>query len=89
MSLKLDSVTLTPQTVYTGKTFIISVDVYDDVFEFDASYNYDKHQGFGNAEQTIGGKLAALVIVYKSGAVLYIVSGVSVARSGNTIQIGG
>lgn len=58
MSLNLTSVTLTPQTVYTGKTFIISVTVYDDAFEFDATATkYDEHQGFANLNQTIGGKM--------------------------------
>lgn len=58
MSLNLTSVKLTPQTVYTGKTFIISVTVYDDAFEFDATATkYDEHQGFANLNQTIGGKM--------------------------------
>lgn len=58
MSLNLTSVTLTPQTVYTGKTFIISATVYDDAFEFDATdTKYDEHQGFANLDRTIGGKM--------------------------------
>ena len=58
MSLKLTSASLTPNTVYTGATFIISITVYDDAFEF-AEYNtvYDEHQGFADTNQTIGGKL--------------------------------
>jgi hypothetical protein len=57
MSLNLESVTLTPSTVYAGTNFIISVLVYDDSFEFDVSYVYNEHQGFADIEQTIGGKL--------------------------------
>lgn len=57
MSLNLTSVTLTPQTVYTGATFIVSVEVYDDAFEFDATATkYDVHQGFANLDQSVGGK---------------------------------
>lgn len=57
MSLNLTSVTLTPKTVYANATFVISVTVYDDAFEFDASANqYDEHQGFADLGQTIGGK---------------------------------
>ena len=58
MSLKLTSASVTPSTVYTGAQFIISIEVYDDAFEFDASYTvYDEHQGFADIAQTIGGKL--------------------------------
>lgn len=58
MSLNLTSVTLTPQTVNAGKTFVISVYVYDDAFEFDATtMKYDEHQGFANLAGTIGGKM--------------------------------
>jgi len=58
MSLNLKDVSLTPSTVYTGKTFIISIEVYDDAFEFDSSSaKYDEHQGFADLDQTIGGKM--------------------------------
>lgn len=58
MSLKLTSASLTPSIVYTGAQFIISIEVYDDAFEF-AEYHtiYDEHQGFADVAQTIGGKL--------------------------------
>ena len=58
MSLNLVNASLTPSTVYTGSTFIISIEVYDDAFEFDASHTtYDEHQGFADLSQTIGGKM--------------------------------
>lgn len=58
MSLKIPSVSLTPSTVYTGAQFIVSIEVYDDAFEFGTvPVIYDNHQGFANIEQTIGGKL--------------------------------
>ena len=58
MSLKLKSAFLTPSTVYTGAQFIISIEVYDDAFEFsDTTLVYDVHQGFADIEQTMGGKL--------------------------------
>jgi hypothetical protein len=58
MSLNLANASLSPSTVYTNAQFIISIEVYDDEFEFDSSYPvYDEHQGFANEDQTIGGKL--------------------------------
>lgn len=58
MSLNLQSVSLTPSTVLTGANFIISVEVFDDVFEFDMTGQKDVHQGFGDINQTVGGKFA-------------------------------
>lgn len=58
MSLNLQSVSLTPSTVLTGANFIISVEVFDDVFEFDMTGQKDIHQGFGDINQTVGGKFA-------------------------------
>lgn len=58
MSLNLQSVSLTPSTVLTGANFIISVEVFDDVFEFDMTGKKDIHQGFGDINQTVGGKFA-------------------------------
>lgn len=58
MSLNLQSVSLTPSTVFTGTNFIISVEVFDDVFEFDMTGQKDIHQGFGDINQTVGGKFA-------------------------------
>jgi len=61
MSLKLLNASLTPNTVYTGGKFVISIEVYDDVFEFAETYPvYDKHQGFADIEQTVGGKLSEI-----------------------------
>lgn len=58
MSLKIPSASLTPSTVYAGAQFILSIEVYDDAFEFDTTtLVYDEHQGFANIAQTIGGKL--------------------------------
>ena len=58
MSLKLTAASLTPNTVYTGANFIISITVYDDAFEFAVYHTvYDEHQGFADIAQTIGGKL--------------------------------
>ena len=58
MSLKIPAATLTPSTVNAGAQYIISVEVYDDAFEFDTSHAvYDEHQGFADIDQTIGGKL--------------------------------
>ena len=58
MSLNLKQASLTPSTVYTGAQFIISIEVYDDAFEFSgATLVKDNHQGFADIEQTIGGKL--------------------------------
>lgn len=58
MSLNITAALLTPSKVYAGAQFIISVEVYDDAFEFDlTSLIYDKHQGFADIDQTIGGKL--------------------------------
>ena len=58
MSLKVTQAALTPNVVYTGAQFIISIEVYDDAFEFSgATLVYDEHQGFANTAQTIGGKL--------------------------------
>ena len=58
MSLNLKAASVTPSTVYTGAQFIISIEVYDDAFEFDDYHTvYDTHQGFADIEQTIGGKM--------------------------------
>lgn len=58
MSLKITQAFLTPNTVNTGAQFLISIEVYDDAFEFTTNaLIYDEHQSFANIEQTIGGKL--------------------------------
>ena len=58
MSLKIKNPSLTPSNVYTGSQFIISIEIYDDAFEFyETTLIYDVHQGFADIEQTIGGKL--------------------------------
>lgn len=57
MSLKIPEASVTPQTVYTGAQFIISVLVYDDAFEFSATLVEDQYQGFADTAGTIGGKL--------------------------------
>lgn len=58
MSLNLKAAALTPSTVYTGGQFIISIEVYDDAFEFDQYHTeYNEHQGFADINHTMGGKM--------------------------------
>lgn len=60
MSLNIGSASLSPNPVNAGAQFIVSVLICDDEFEFGASYVEDIYQGFGNEEQTIGGKFIGL-----------------------------
>ena len=56
--INFESAALTPNVVNVKGSYIIRVVVYDDDFEFaESSTIYDEKQGFGNIEQTIGGKL--------------------------------
>lgn len=58
MSLNITEIILNPNIVYTGAQFLISVNVYDDAFEFSGTtLVYDEHQGFADTSQTMGGKL--------------------------------
>lgn len=58
MSLNITEASVTPNVVTTGTKFVISVEVFDDAFEMsNTTLVYDKHQGFADNNQTIGGKL--------------------------------
>lgn len=59
--INIESVSLTPNVVLTKGSYIIRAVVYDNDFEFAETADvYDEKQGFGNIEQTIGGKLVDL-----------------------------
>lgn len=63
MSLNFANVQLIPNPVSTGAKFIISVEVWNDEFEFgDTDMKYNILQGFADEAQTIGGKLVELPI---------------------------
>ena len=58
MSVKITQASLMPNPVNTSTQFLISVEVYDDAFEFSTTVlSYDEHQSFADLEQTVGGKL--------------------------------
>lgn len=61
MSIKLDDVVITPSVVNAGNTFVISVSVWNEEFEFGESPSEkDIHQGFADDAQTIGGKFIVI-----------------------------
>lgn len=63
MSLNFANVQLTPNPVSTGAKFILSVEVWNDEFEFGGTeITRNIYQGFADEAQTIGGKLVDLPI---------------------------
>lgn len=87
MSLNFANVSMAPNPLTTGSKIVISVEVWDDEFEFDElATAYDRHQGFADEAQTIGGMLVDFVIENKAitlanGDALYDVDGNAVIQN--------
>lgn len=57
MSVNITDVFIAPNPVTAGQSFVITVTVFDDEFEFDSLATvHDIHQGFADEAQTVGGK---------------------------------
>lgn len=64
MSVNITDVFITPNPVSTGQSFVITVTVFDDEFEFDSLATvHDIHQGFADEAQTVGGKFTDAEVV--------------------------
>lgn len=100
MSLNITNVSISPNIVYASSQFIISIEVYDDAFEFSGvTLVYDKHQGFADIDQTIGGMLQEFVpaditfatqedeTLILNGAYIAVKKGVNVLPRGSTLEV--